>query len=230
MSHSNLKFILIILSLNFLGPTISIAQEVLPFQKEVESIVEHHKDNSWQKGGTVFTGSSSIRMWRELDNFFPNTHIINTGFGGSQAHNLQMHLDDLVLDFEPSKVFIYEGDNDVNAGKSTEEIISIFKEITAEIFRNLPNSQLYLISAKPSPSRWNLKDHYLDFNQALEAFADSDPRLTYIDVWTPMLDKEGNPMADLFIEDNLHMNEKGYLIWQSVFTHYVYPQIQDQEL
>jgi lysophospholipase L1-like esterase len=227
MTHSKSKFILFILCLIFFGSNVTTGQEAIPFQKEVESIVESHNDKSWQKGGTVFTGSSSIRMWRELDNFFPNTHIINTGFGGSQTHHLLIHLDDLVLNFEPSKVFIYEGDNDVNAGKSAEEIISTFKEVTSDIFRNLPNSQVYLISAKPSPSRWDLKEQYLEFNKELKTFADSDPQLTYIDVWTPMLDANGNPMAELFIEDNLHMNEKGYLIWKSVFTPFVYPQNQN---
>ncbi len=221
-------FNLPILTLLFLifNTSLTVAQETLPFQKEVNSIVEKYQKQSLPNGGILFTGSSSIKMWRELDNYFPGTPIINTGFGGSQTHELLMHLDDLVLYLEPSRIFIYEGDNDVNAGKSTEEIISTFKELTSVIFRQLPESQIYLISAKPSPSRWDLKPQYLEFNQALKTYANSDQRLTYLDVWTPMLDENGNPKGELFIQDNLHMNEKGYAIWKSVLAPHVPSEIK----
>ena len=44
----------------------------------------------------------------------------------------------------------------------------------------------------------------------------SDKGLTFIDVWEPMLDKDRRPIADIFVEDNLHMNAKGYKIWAPI--------------
>jgi len=199
----------------------SNAQDIFPFQEEVISIVEKHKNVDWQKNGILFTGSSSIRMWRDLDKHFPEAKIINTGFGGSQTEDLLRYLDALVLEFEPEKIFIYEGDNDVNAGKSTSEIMGDFETLTTKILEKLPNANLYLIGAKPSPSRWHLKNEYLAFNTALKNFTESNPAFTFIDTWTVMLDEKGNPKAELFIQDKLHMNEQGYEIWQRVFEPHI---------
>jgi lysophospholipase L1-like esterase len=36
-----------------------------------------------------------------------------------------------------------------------------------------------------------------------------------------MIDDEGKPVADLFGDDNLHMNKKGYAIWKKVIEPYL---------
>ncbi|SDZ01769.1 MULTISPECIES: GDSL-type esterase/lipase family protein [Rhodonellum] len=222
---SNLKFniqgLFFVLALSLFHFQPADAQVVFPFQEEVASLVEKHQESDWQKGGIVFTGSSSIRMWKELDKHFPEAKIINTGFGGSETEDLLRYLEELVLEFEPEKIFIYEGDNDVNAGKSTSEIMGDFESLTTKILEKLPNANLYLIGAKPSPSRWHLKNQYLAFNTALKNYAESNPAFTFIDTWTVMLDQNGDPKAELFIKDNLHMNEKGYEIWQRVFEPHI---------
>ena len=198
------------------------SQETSRFQNEVLAIEKKIQQENPVKGGILFTGSSSIRLWKDLDSYFPETQIINTGFGGSQVMDLLVHLESLVLELDPNKIFIYEGDNDVNSGKSTVQIITTYKEVIDKIFQRLPDSHIYLISAKPSPSRWHLKEKFMDFNQVLEKISNGIPNITYLDVWKPMLDKKGDPKADLFVEDNLHMNEKGYDIWKSVFLPHVF--------
>ena len=77
------------------------------------------------------------------------------------------------------------------------------------------------ISAKPSIARWRLKNQYLQLNYRLQSYTNQYRYLDYIDVWTPMLDAQGNPKVDIFIEDNLHMNAKGYAIWQKAIEPYV---------
>lgn len=220
-STQGLFFILVFWLFHF--HTTVLAQAVYPFQEEVASIVEKHKDSDWQKGGIVFTGSSSIRMWKDLDRYFPEAKIINTGFGGSQTEDLLRYIDVLVLNFEPAKIFVYEGDNDVNAGKPTAEILEDFETLTTKILGKIPHAKIYLIGAKPSPSRWHLKNEYLAFNKELEKYSKTNPTFTFVDTWTVMLDKNGNPKAELFIEDKLHMNEKGYDIWQRVFEPHILP-------
>ncbi|MEX0360365.1 MAG: G-D-S-L family lipolytic protein, partial [Allomuricauda sp.] len=104
---------LFLLALNF-----AMGQDSLPFSGEVKEVQENTRkvwDSS--KNTIVFTGSSSIRMWRDLQERFPESHILNTGFGGSQSSDLEHFLDELILDYNPSQVFIYEGDNDISAKK-----------------------------------------------------------------------------------------------------------------
>ena len=43
-----------------------------------------------------------------------------------------------------------------------------------------------------------------------------DPRLAYANVVTPMLGGVGKPLPELFVKDQLHLSEKGYVIWAKV--------------
>lgn len=190
------------------------AQDTDQFKEEVEALSEKYQQVEWKKGGVVFTGSSSIKMWKTLEQDFPKANIINTGFGGSQTHHLIKYLDQLVLEFEPKKIFIYEGDNDINAGKPARQILDGFFEIMEKVTAIVPDAQFYFISAKPSPSRWAKKGQYELFSERLKKFAMNHPNANFIDIWTPMLAKDGKPNPKLFLADNLHMNEKGYAIWK----------------
>lgn len=188
------------------------------FDKEVAEISHHLDSIGWSKGSVVFTGSSSVRMWKSLQNQFPDVPIINTGFGGSTAEDLEAQLFPLVLRLEPSKVFIYEGDNDINGGKTAAEIMTTLDEIVTRIQKQLPNATVNLISAKPSPSRWELKTSYLVLNDLMRQYCTAHKNVNFVNVWDIMLDKTGVPRSDIFIEDNLHMNEKGYALWKEIFT------------
>ena len=48
----------------------------------------------------------------------------------------------------------------------------------------------------------------------LAVYASQTPNTGFVNVWDPALDQNGEVMKDIFLEDNLHMNEKGYAIWQ----------------
>lgn len=195
----------------------TFAQQI-PFQDEVNRLTKQIDSIGWEKGGIVFTGSSSIRMWKNLQEEFPNIPIINTGFGGSQASDLVAHLDELVLRYEPIAVFIYEGDNDVNAGKSPEVIMKDLDQIFQRLFKQREGISIYFIGAKPSPSRWQLKTEYEAFNKALEHYSQGIINANYVNVWNPMLDSAGNPRPELFLEDMLHMKPEGYKIWKERIT------------
>lgn len=188
------------------------------FDQEVESISHKIDSIGWSKGEVVFTGSSSVRMWKNLQEQFPDVPIINTGFGGSTALDLSEQLFPLVLRLEPSKVFIYEGDNDINGGNTAAEIMATLDDIVTRIQKQLPNTTVNLISAKPSPSRWELKNSYLVLNDLMRQYCTTHDNVNFVNVWDIMLDKSGVPRADIFIGDNLHMNEKGYDLWKEIFT------------
>lgn len=163
----------------------------------------------------VFTGSSSIRLWTDFKSYFPNHNVINTGFGGSETSDLLYHKQVLISQFNPKQVFIYEGDNDLNSGKSVPIIFTdIFNLVNALRLDGIEN--IVIISPKPSIARWELKEEYELLNSTLKRFTNSIKGVEYADVWTPMLNKDGSLKEELFIEDGLHMNRKGYDIWIKV--------------
>lgn len=198
------------------------AQEVLDFEAEVGQVKEKN-DSLWDGSEpvTLFTGSSSIRMWEDLQERFPDQKILNTGFGGSRASDLLYYLQPLVLDYQPEKVFIYEGDNDLAEGKKVRQVLKTLQEISGRIAERYPEVPVVFIAAKPSISRWNLRRKYRRLNRKLERWAVGQPGRAFADVWNPMLTgRDVNP--SLFIDDDLHMNDSGYDIWEAVLAPFMY--------
>ncbi|GMN09447.1 hypothetical protein MTsPCn9_00970 [Croceitalea sp. MTPC9] len=212
-----MKILLYLLSFLFL---ISIRAQN-GFQEEVDNIVKRN-DSLWDnsKETIVFTGSSSIRFWEDVQERFPEQHILNSGFGGSQASDLLYHLEKLVLRYSPKKVFIYEGDNDVFAKKRPKEVVQTTLSIIQLIKNKNPNTSIILISAKPSIARWRLRRKYRRLNRRLEKLALSDMNLSYANVWDIMLDGR-KVRTDIFIEDGLHMNAAGYELWYKKIKEHV---------
>ncbi|HMG94322.1 MAG TPA: SGNH/GDSL hydrolase family protein [Chryseolinea sp.] len=197
------------------------AQGPLRFKDEVAELTAN--DGSLNKENIIlFTGSSSVRMWKSLQTDFPKYNIVNRGFGGSQTSDLLYYFDKLILPYKAKKIFIYEGDNDLSVGKSPEQILSTMDSVVTLIRQKVsPTVPVYVISPKPSTSRWHLKDKYIEFNKRMSKWASSKKEVYFVDVWTPALDAKGNVVKDIFLEDGLHMNRKGYEIWVDVIRKYL---------
>ncbi len=197
------------------------AQEKLPFADEVKAI-QQKTDSIWDssKETVVFTGSSSIRLWNDLQERFPDKQILNTGFGGSQSTDLERFLNELILNYQPSRVFIYEGDNDISSKRTPRAIIGTMEDILEDLHKENPALEVVLISAKPSIARWHLKRRYKRLNKKLLKLASSLNGVYYADVWNTMLNKR-KLKRNLFIEDGLHMNTMGYELWYEALKDYV---------
>lgn len=196
------------------------AQDPLRFQKEVEELTKSDPSVN-TKNLILFTGSSSIRLWPNLSKSFPAYNVLNRGFGGSEMSDLLYYSKTLILNYKPRKIFIYEGDNDLNAGRTAEQILIHADSLLSAIRKELPKAKIIFISPKPSEARWHLKAVYEDFNAKLKSWTKSRKDVYFADVWTPMLDANGNLLPGLLLEDNLHMNEKGYAIWTKVLNRFL---------
>ncbi len=214
MKLSRFRAVLLLFAVLLWG---KIQAQELPFEKEVRQISARLDSVGWEQGSTVFTGSSTIRMWKDLQTTFPDTPILNTGFGGSKASDLEMQLFPLVIRLEPSRVFIYEGDNDLWSDVPVADIMTSLHNIVTRLRLINPNMEIFLIGAKPSPSRWEKKENYSIFNQKLKEYCQSNEGVTFVDTWKPLTDPAGNPRPELFLEDQLHLNQDGYQIWAEIF-------------
>ncbi len=188
------------------------AQDPHRFDKEIDSLKQLPIPQA--ENLAVFTGSSSIRLWEGLTDDCRQYTAVNTGFGGSQTSDLLYFLDELVLRHNAKKVFIYEGDNDINAGKSPDSILRTTKKVVKRIHQAQPETHIYLISAKPSLARWHLKENYETYNALLRTYCETEKNLTYIDVWSIMLNDKGTLNEAIFKNDSLHLNRVGYQLWK----------------
>jgi lysophospholipase L1-like esterase len=173
-------------------------------------------------GGVLFVGSSSIRLWSNLEDQFKDLPVvIKRGFGGSQLSDCVKNLSRLVLHYRPHTVLVYAGDNDLAAGTAPEEVLHRFAAFVDGVHRELPQTRIVYISIKPSPSRIRLLSKIRETNTLIEDYADNADEVDYIDVFTPMLDASGQPRAELFRDDALHLNAQGYALWKRIIGPHV---------
>ena len=187
----------------------------LRFTAEIEAFEKEDKATPPPKDAIVVTGASSIRRWHPTirEDLAPLT-IIPRGFGGSTMEDALYWLDRVALVYKPRAIVLYEGDNDTGRFKVPPgKIADQFSAIVARVHAALPRTRIYVIGVKPSVSRWDVWPASVETNVLLKAIADKDDLVDYIDVATTMLQPGGKVMTDIFVEDNLHLNPKGYRIW-----------------
>ncbi|MBI1288567.1 MAG: G-D-S-L family lipolytic protein [Flavobacteriales bacterium] len=190
------------------------------FDEEVAQIVQRSEEKGLE-APVIFIGSSSIKMWQTLEQDFPDFPVLNHGFGGAEYRDLLSYENQLIEPFEPSMVVVYAGDNDLANGKDPEPIAEQADRFVDGIRRSAGGALVIIISAKPSPARWELKDKYMELNTKLKQMADGYEHVVFVDVWTPMLKRNGELNQKLFLEDGLHMNAKGYTIWKNALLPYL---------
>lgn len=175
-------------------------------------------------GKILFVGSSSFTNWKDVQNYFPGYPIINRGFGGSSLPDVIRYESDIIFPYIPKQIFIYCGENDIaNDTSVTGKIVfERFKQLYWDIRRTLGNVPVIYISMKPSPSRWHMRNRLMEGNKLIERYLNKKKRnAVFINVWDAMLEPGGQPMPDIFIQDRLHMNAKGYAIWQKILLPYL---------
>ena len=187
-----------------------------PWESDIASFETADRSNPPRSGGVVFVGSSSIRMWESLASDFPGLRVLNRGFGGSELSDVVRFADRIVVPYNPRVVVLYAGDNDLAAGKTPAQVFAEFQSFVAIIHRELPNTPVAFVAIKPSIARVNIIDKMRAANQLIRDYVRTDNKLVYVDVFTPMLDASGQPRSELFLEDGLHMNAKGYAIWRDL--------------
>ncbi|MGM0620114.1 MAG: GDSL-type esterase/lipase family protein [Bacteroidota bacterium] len=192
------------------------AQNPNRFNNEIEKLIQKEYQFEPGKKLTLFAGSSSVRMWKDVADYFPEYNVINNGFGGSHFSDLIYFYEELIPQYNPDYLFIYEGDNDIADDEKPRKILKEAKLLVGMIQEDLPQTKVVLISAKPSVARWEYSKKYNRLNRKLKRLCKKTDNLEFADVWSAMLDENGQVFTDVFLDDNLHMNKKGYDIWGEV--------------
>ncbi len=189
------------------------------WQSSLEAFAAADRQKAPQPGGVVFVGSSSIRLWRDLEASFENQPaVIKRGFGGSRLLDCVELVSPLVLAYKPRLVVVYAGENDLAEGASPHQVFERFGAFVQRVKGALPESRIAFISIKPSPYRAALLPAVREANALIRAYSQTEPRLDFIDVFSEMLDANGQPRNDLFSGDRLHLNADGYALWRKLIS------------
>ena len=212
-SVNRFKRFLLLLILLLSVAVIADEPEVNRWEAAIQAFETMDKENPPKQEAVLFVGSSSIRMWKTLDTDFPNIDVINRGFGDSEVEDLVYFANRIVIPYHPRLVVVYSGDNDIARGKSPENVLQDFRTFVQAVHDSLPETHIAYIAIKPSLARWDKVEQMKKANDLIQKFIRQNPKLEYIDIFTPMIGKDGKPRPELFIDDGLHLNVQGYQLW-----------------
>lgn len=192
----------------------------LRWEGEIRGIEKRLADQPPAKGGVVFAGSSSIRLW-DVAKAFPDVPAANVGFGGSQIPDCTQFVRRLVVPLEPKTVVFYAGDNDIASNRTPEQVRDDFLAYAAAVHDKLPKCRILFLSVKPSGSRWKKYETQQKANALVKEACEKNMLLRFVDVGACLLGTDGMPDPELFKEDRLHLSPKGYEKWNALLKEHL---------
>jgi lysophospholipase L1-like esterase len=186
------------------------ARDYAKWEKEVAAYEASDRQNPPPKGGILFIGSSTIRLWKTLAEDYPDHKVINRGFGGTEIVDSTHFADRLIFPHEPKQIFLRAGGNDIHAGRTPREVAFDFSEFVRVIHARLPRTEIIYIGVSPAASRWGESDKYRELNRMIRTMALEMPRVGFVETFDMVLSPEGQAVPELFVKDRLHFSPKGY--------------------
>jgi lysophospholipase L1-like esterase len=216
-----MKFLFAI-TLFFVSCTSLFAQQP-PFYDEIQAFKKQDSLNPPPQHAILFVGSSSFHFWTDVQDYFSGYTIINRGFGGSSLPDVIRYADDIIFPYHPKQIVIYCGENDLAMSDAVTEdtVFNRFKILFELIRSRLKDVPVVYVSIKPSPSRASLRPKMEEANGMIKDYLSEQKNTAFVDVYYLMLNGDYKPMPEIFKEDSLHMNAKGYAIWQKAIQPYL---------
>lgn len=197
------------------------------YEGEVEAI-EQKYDAETRRGEIVFYGASNFRLWTEMENDLAPYPVQNHGFGGSTDELLMQYAGRILYPYEPAIVFFQTGSNDyVHLSGADEEIVAACMANKRKMFDTfheaLPEAQFVVMSGLLLPGRGQYTVLTQQINQELEALCAERDYMLFVDASAMTFDG-ANYRTELFIDDQIHLNRDGQLLWCSG---YIRPTIEE---
>lgn len=187
---------------------------------EIKRFEKREKENPPPKGAILFTGSSTIRYWKTLEENMAPLTVINRGFGGSRISDVIHYITRIVFPHQPSGIVFYAGENDLTGllgmtPKTPQEVTDDFKRFCEIVLAEFPDIPIFFISIKPPKRRIKYRAEMEKVNELIEAYCNSAKNLSFIDI-VPILSEEGKIKKGISKWDGIHLNKKGYELITSV--------------
>ena len=213
----NLKTLVIFIGASFMllvGILLCVnEQEIIKLNSRLERLERY----TYNKESIVFLGDSITSRY-DLNKYFPNYNVYNSGIAGNMTKDILDNMENRVFAYNPTKVFILIGTNDlVYSGLDNDGIKNNIEEIINKIYEKNSNTKIYLESIYPVNNSINKEivetrtnDNIKDLNNKIEKICNNN-KCTYINMYDNLTDKNGN-MKRIYTVDGLHLNKIGYKV------------------
>lgn len=194
-----------------------------PFYNEIQAFKRQDSLQPPPQQAILFVGSSSFRKWTDVQSYFPKYTIINRGFGGSALPDVIHYANEIIFPYKPKEIVIYCGENDFAADSSitADTVFNRFKKLYGMIRSEMQTVPVVYISIKPSPNRRKYWTKMIKANKEIKNYLARQPHASFVNVFDLMLNNHNQPKPEIFESDSLHMNAKGYAIWQKAIQPYL---------
>ena len=166
----------------------------------------------------VFLGDSITALY-DLNKYYDGLPVVNSGISGETTDDIVNNLQDRVYKYNPSKVIILIGINDIEKKITKEKTIENINKIVTQIKDNKPDCEIYLESIYPINNSNEEKinhsmvgirtnDQVKSLNEELVKLSKKE-KINYVDLYDKLLDKNGNLKIE-YTKEGLHMSDKGY--------------------
>jgi lysophospholipase L1-like esterase len=182
------------------------------FEKQVLEYEAADRASPPPRGAILFAGDSQFFRWKTIREDLPGHTLINRGIDSFQLEHLIRYADRLVLPYDPRLIVLHVGGNDVHNGKTPEHVLADLKTLVAKVRTQLPKVPIIFSSITPGPGRWDEAPQRRETNRLIQSYIATQPDLKFIDLWDAMLEPDGQPREELWVEDRVHPNHAGYLL------------------
>jgi len=187
--------------------------EVLKWEKEIAAL--ENLPASTDPNTILFTGSSSIRLWKTVEEDMLPYKAIARGYGGAKLNDYVYYcrrITDPQM-FGAAVVFIANDITGDTIDKTPETVLKLMKQTVRLIRIKHPRVPVFWIEITPTPSRWKSWDRISAANDLISGYCKNRRHLFFIPTSKSFLGADGQPDPELFQPDMLHLNEKGYRVW-----------------
>ena len=228
MSNKNKVIILIlvvlIVALSIVAISFMSNKKTLTYDEKVAGF--ESENPKLEKGQIVFIGDSITAGYKlNLHYFDSDLKTYNRGISGDTTDWMLARLQVSLFDLQPSKVVLMIGTNDINAGKSADEIAANYQAILSLISSNLPDAEVICVSIIPQNTTYSddAAENNLRIRKTNEKieFLASSYGYGYINLYDQLTDDDGLLMQGCS-KDGLHLNFIGYIRWTKALKDTLY--------
>lgn len=207
-----------------------LAQDSEQWEGAMKNFEMLDRANSYPKDALFFTGSSSIRLWKTLEQDMSPYMVIQRGFGGSKMPDLLRYADRYIKKHEFAAMVVFVA-NDISGAEDGSdstpvEVVGLFEEFILKVKGYHAEAPIFLMAITPTNSRWKVWDQTRAVNLGLAKLADTHEGVIFVPTEDLFLGEDGRPMAHLFVADQLHLAPEGYALWTTRLRAYLDPMVQ----
>lgn len=173
-----------------------------------------------QDENIVFLGDS-ITDYYDLDKYYSNYNVVNSGIAGNTTRDILGDMKNRVYKYNPSKVFLLIGTNDINNKIPEEETIENIKSIVEGIRKNRPNAKVYVESIYPindtNDKKIDKRFVSIRTNETIKRYNESikkycySKNIIYINMYDELKDSDDNLELE-YTKEGLHISDSGYVV------------------